>query len=121
MFGDANTIITIPTPWLSRGSWLEKLYEELLHTGVLADVEKVTNVSVDEDLIYHVIMWRCTEYGENRCPAVVVTLDGQVVLLKISTFADRRYVELYDFKEILTEEIRGLQRHADCDLAGYVC
>ena len=121
MPGDANTIIVLPAPWLKKGSWLEKLYEELLYAGVLADVEKATGVDVDEDLVYNIISWRCTEYNENHCPAIIVTTDNKVMLMKITPYADRRYVELFDFKEILTEEIKGLLRHSECDLAGYIC
>jgi hypothetical protein len=121
MASDANTIILLPTPWLHEGSWLERLYEELLMTGTLADVKEATGVSVDEDLLYHILMWRCIDHSENLCPAIIITLDGQVILLKLSSYADRRYVELYDLRKVLIEEIEGLERHADCDLAGYVC
>jgi hypothetical protein len=121
MSSDANTIILLPMPWFHVGSWLERLYEELLHIGVLADVKATTGASVNEDLLYHILMWRCTEYNENHCPAVIITLDGQAVLLKLSSFADKRYVELYDLRKVLIEEIEGLERHADCDLAGYIC
>jgi hypothetical protein len=120
MFGDANTIIMIPTPWLSTGSWLERLYEELLYTGVLADVKAVVNVDIDEDLIFNVISWRCTKYNENRCPAVIAT-DNGVFLLKIVPYGDKRYVEIIDFRKMLVEEIEGLLRHSECDLAGYIC
>jgi hypothetical protein len=121
MASDANVIVMIPTPWLHEGSWLEKLYDELLYSGILADVEATTGVSVGKDLIYNIISWRCTEYGENRCPAVIATLDGRVILLKISPYAEKGYIEQYDFKEILVEELRGLLRHSECDLAGYIC
>jgi hypothetical protein len=112
MPSDANTVILIPTPWLKEGSWLERLYEELLHTGVLADVHKATGVDVDIDLIYNIIDWRCKKYNENWCPAIIVTLDNEVYLLKISNYADRRFIETEDFKEVLISEIKGLLRHS---------
>jgi hypothetical protein len=121
MPSDANTIIMIPTPWLKEGSWLERLYEELLHTGVLADVYKATGADVDEDLLYNIINWRCTEYNENRCPAVVVTLDNEVYLLKVSHYADKKFIEIMDLRKVLIEEVKGLLRHSECDLAGYIC
>jgi hypothetical protein len=121
MPSDANVIIILPMPWLKKGSWLERLYEELLHTGVLADVKEATGTDVDEDLIYHVIDWRCTGNNENMCPAIIVTLSNEVYLLRISPYADKGFVKIMDFKEVLIEEIEGLLRHSECDLAGYIC
>jgi hypothetical protein len=109
--------IIIPTS-MYKGSWLERLEEELLIRGVIGHLERLWGGRVDKDTIYDLLRWRCWRgsHGGSICPAVVVS-DDNIYLLMLDE-DEEKYVKVLDLGAVLEEELRGVIRYSDC-LARY--